>query len=77
VYPHGATHHPDERRLELSREHLLALRPALEGFNGFYARHEEFVLSNPIRNLLALAVVAVVLLALVVWGAVSLLRRRR
>lgn len=77
LYPRGATHHPDERRLELSRKHLLALPAALEGFNGFYARHEDFVLSNPVRNLLVLAVAAVVLLALLAWGAVSLWRRRR
>lgn len=76
-YPHGSQHHPNERRLELAKEDLLALPATLENFNGFYAQHANFILSNPIHNLLALAVAAVTTLALIVWGLTRILRRRR
>jgi glyoxylase-like metal-dependent hydrolase (beta-lactamase superfamily II) len=76
-YPHGSQHHPNERLLELAKEDLSALPAALEDFNGFYARHANFILSNPRHNLLALAVSAVATLALIAWGVTRLLRRRR
>jgi uncharacterized protein HemY len=53
------------------------LPAALESFNGFYARHPNYILTNPIHNLVALAIVAVAVLILVVWGVRRLLRRRR
>lgn len=76
-YPHGSRHHPNERRLELAKEDLLALPATLADFNGFYARHAGFILSNPIHNLLALAAVVVATLALVAWGLTRFIRRRR
>lgn len=76
-YPHGAQHHPDERRLELAEEDLRALPAALADFNGFHARHANFILSNPIHNLMALVVAAVAALALVAWGLTWFVRRRR
>jgi glyoxylase-like metal-dependent hydrolase (beta-lactamase superfamily II) len=72
----GSEHHPNERRLELTRSDLLALPTALEDFNGFYASHDGFILSNPKRNLIVLGIVVVVGLALAVWGLRRLLRRR-
>lgn len=77
LYPRGSTHHPEERALQLSREDLLALPAALDGFNGFYARHDNFVVSNPLHNLAAVAVAALLVLGLASWGALRLLRRRR
>ena len=77
AYRFGSHHHPDERRLELSREDLTALPAAFERFNGFYARYPNYILSNPIRNLVAQAVLAVAVLILIVWGVRRLLRRRR
>jgi Amidohydrolase family len=56
---------------------LTALPAAFERFNGFYARYPDYILTNPIRNLLALAVIAVAVLIFVVWGLRRLLRRRR
>ena len=61
AYGMGSHYHPNERRLELSKEDLLALPSALKGFNGFYARHPSFILSNPRHNLAALALFAVAL----------------
>ena len=77
AYRFGSQHHPDERRLELTREDLIALPAAFDRFNGFYARYPNYILSNPIRNLVAMGVLAVAVLILIVWGMLRLLRRRR
>ena len=77
AYRFGSHHHPDERRLELTREDLIALPAAFDRFNGFYARYPNYILSNPIRNLVAMGVLAVAVLILIVWGVLRLLRRRR
>jgi len=77
AYVMGSHYHPNEHRLELSKEDLLALPAALEGFNGFYARHLSFILSNPRHNLAALAISAVALLIVIVWVVRRLLLRRR
>ena len=77
AYRFGSHYHPDEHRLELAREDLAALPAAFETFNGFYARHPNYILTNPIRNLVALAIIAVAVLIFIVWGVWRLLRRRR
>ncbi len=77
AYRFGSHHHPNEHRLELAREDLIALPAAFERFNGFYARHPNYILYHPIHNLLALAIIAVAVLILIVWGVRRLLRRRR
>jgi hydroxyacylglutathione hydrolase len=76
AYRFGSQHHPDERRLELTREDLIALPAAFDRFNGFHARYPNYILSNPIRNLVAMGVLAVAVLILM-WGMLRLLRRRR
>ena len=76
-YRFGSHYHPDEHRLELTREDLTALEGAFESFNGFCARYPNYILSNPIRNLVAMAVLAVAVLILIVWGMLRFLRRRR
>lgn len=77
AYRFGSHYHPDEHRLELSREDLTALPAAFEWFNGFYARYPNYILTNPIHNLVALAVLAAAILIFIAWGARRLLRRRR
>jgi len=77
AYRFGSHYHPDEHRLELANEDLTALPAAFDGFNGFYARHPNYILTNPVHNLLALAIIAVAVLILIVWGVRRLLRRRR
>ena len=77
AYRFGSNHHPNEHRLELTREDLTALPAAFESFNGFYARHPNYILTNPIRNLVALAIIAVAVLIFIVWGVRRLLRARR
>ena len=77
AYRFGSHYHPDEHRLELAREDLAALPAAFENFNGFYARHPNYILTNPIRNLLALAIIAAAVLIFIVWGMWRLVRHRR
>src|SRR6266487_810858 len=77
AYRFGSHYHPNEHRLELAKEDLTALPVAFERFNGFYTRHPNYILTNPIHNLLALAIIAVAVLILIVWGVRRLLRRRR
>jgi len=77
AYRFGSHYHPNEHRLELAKEDLTALPAAFENFNGFYARHPNYILSNPIRNLVAQAILALAVLFLIGWGGRRLLRRRR
>ena len=77
AYRFGSHYHPNEHRLELARADLTALPAAFERFNGFYARYPNYILTNPVHNLLALAVIAVAVLIFIVWGVRRLLRRRR
>ena len=77
AYRFGSHYHPNEHRLELAGADLTALPVAFERFNGFYARYPNYILTNPIRNLIVLAVIAVAALIFVVWGVRLLLRRRR
>jgi hydroxyacylglutathione hydrolase len=77
AYRFGSHYHPDEHRLELTREDLTALPAAFDRFSGFYARYPNYILTNPTHNLVALAVLAVAVLILTVWGVRRLLRRRR
>lgn len=77
AYRFGSHYHPNEHRLELARADLTALPAAFERFNGFYARYPNYILTNPMRNLLALAIIGVAALIFIVWGVRRLLRRRR
>lgn len=77
LYPHGASHHPDERSLALGAEHVQALPGALREFNGFYAAHDGFVLTHPVHLLTVLAAGALTLLVLLGWGVVAWIRRAR
>jgi hydroxyacylglutathione hydrolase len=77
AYRFGSHYHPSEHRLELAREDLTALPAAFERFNGFYARYPNYILTNPIHNLVTLAIIAVAVLIFIVWGVRQLLRSRR
>lgn len=77
LFPSGSEHHPNERALALAKEDVLALPGALADFNGFYSRHEHFVITNPKRNLLTLVAGVVLLLAAIVWGWRRMRRRKQ
>src|SRR3546814_2181439 len=76
LYPHGSQHHPNERRLQMTRADLLAMPAAFADFNGFHGRYEQFVITNPIHMLWALAITALAVVSLLAWGVVRVLRRR-
>jgi hydroxyacylglutathione hydrolase len=75
-YRFGTHYHPNKQRLELTRADLTALSVAFERFNGFYARYPNYNLTNFIRNMVGLEVIALAVLISVVWGVRRLLRRR-
>jgi len=80
TYAEGATYHPNERPLELSREDLMSLPSALASFNGFYASHENYSITHPMHNLLVVLCAAFVLLSVIGFASYRLLlrwRRRR
>jgi glyoxylase-like metal-dependent hydrolase (beta-lactamase superfamily II) len=79
LYPAGSTFHPDERQaaLPFGVKESVALHGALEDFNGFYNRHAGFAISNPVRNLMALATGVIVAMVLLGWGARRWWKRRR
>ena len=73
----GSHHHPNEHRLELARADLMALPAAFERFNGFYARYPNYILTNPIHNILVLVFAVLVVLSVAAFGLYRLWRRRR
>jgi glyoxylase-like metal-dependent hydrolase (beta-lactamase superfamily II) len=77
AYRFGSHYHPDEHWLELARADLAALPAAFERFNGFYARYPNYILTNPIHNILALAFTGLVVLSVAAFGLYRLWRRRR
>jgi hydroxyacylglutathione hydrolase len=77
LFPGGSQHHPNERALALTKADVLGLPQALADFNGFYAPHENYVVTNPKRNLLVVAVAAVLLLIALVWGWRRMRRRKQ
>jgi glyoxylase-like metal-dependent hydrolase (beta-lactamase superfamily II) len=77
AYRFGSNYHPKEHRLELARADLQALPAAFEHFNGFYARYPNYILTNPIRNIAALALTVLLVLSVAALGLYRLWRRRR
>ena len=77
AYRFGSHYHPNEHRLELARADLTALPAAFERFNGFYARYPNYILTNPIHNILALVSTVLVVLSVAAFGLYRLWRRRR
>lgn len=77
LYPSGASFHPNETIRPLLAQDVLDLPAALAEFNGFYSVYPNFVVVNPIHNLIALAAGVILALALLVWGARRLWKRRR
>ncbi len=77
LFPSGSQHHPNERALALAKDDVLALPGALADFNGFYAKHDHFVVTNPKRNLLTVAIAVVLVFVGIVWGWRRMRRRKQ
>ena len=77
LFPSGSEHHPNERKLALAKADVLGLPKALADFNGFYSPHDNYVVTNPKRNLLVVALGAVLLIVAAVWGWRRMRRRKQ
>jgi hydroxyacylglutathione hydrolase len=73
----GSQYHPDEHVLQMTKNDLLALPAALHSFNGFYNVRGNLIMMNSIRVLIAELMLALVVLAALVWISVRYIRRRR
>lgn len=76
LFARGSTHHANERALALHKEDLESLPTALKDFNGFYSKYSNFVIMNPMRNLLVVATGALIALSLLIWLARRIWKRR-
>jgi glyoxylase-like metal-dependent hydrolase (beta-lactamase superfamily II) len=77
AYPGGASFHPHERLAPLTAQDLHDLPDALAQFNGFYSRYPNYIVVDPMHNLLALAAGVVTVLASLTWLARRWWKRRR
>ena len=77
TFPWESHYHPHEHALQMTKDDLLALPAAVSSFNGFYTRSGQFIIINPVRNLIVLTVVVGALLVALVMGLILYIRRRR
>jgi glyoxylase-like metal-dependent hydrolase (beta-lactamase superfamily II) len=77
LFPWESTHHPHERPLQMTKEELLALPPALDKFNGFYTQYNGLVLQNSLHILLAMAAGLIIVVTAAIVLLVRFVRRRR
>jgi glyoxylase-like metal-dependent hydrolase (beta-lactamase superfamily II) len=75
VYDWESTYHPHEHPLAMTKADVLALPATLAKFNGFYRRIDNFIMIDPMRDLLV-AVIAVVLVFVALMTAVILVFKR-
>jgi glyoxylase-like metal-dependent hydrolase (beta-lactamase superfamily II) len=75
VYDWESTYHPHEHPLAMTKADVLALPATLSKFNGFYRRIDNFIMIDPMRDLLV-AVIAVVLVFIALMTAVILVFKR-
>ena len=73
----GTRYHPNERPLQLTKQHLVAFPEIVGGFNGFYAKRGMYLLMNQNRILILLAAGAVILLVALILIVRALWRRLR
>jgi hydroxyacylglutathione hydrolase len=77
TFPWESQYHLHEHVLQMTKNDLLALPEAVSRFNGFYTRSGDLILINPMRNLIALALLSIGFLVALVWTIVHYVRRRR
>jgi glyoxylase-like metal-dependent hydrolase (beta-lactamase superfamily II) len=75
--PWQSQYHPNEHVLQLTKEDVLALPPALRQFNGFYTQTGTFLMINSIHILIGFAILVMLILAGIIVLLISYVRRRR
>lgn len=75
VYDWESPFHPHEHPLAMTKADVLALPATLAKFNGFYRRIDNFIMIDPMRDLLV-AVIAVVLVFVALMAGVILVFKR-
>lgn len=76
LYSWGAQFHPNEHRLQMTKDDLLALPTAIRSFNGFYTTTGKFTMMNSMRVLIAEATGLLLVLVGMVWILVRFIQRR-
>jgi hydroxyacylglutathione hydrolase len=76
-FPSGSTYHPNERAMALDIQDLLSLPAALKDFNGFYSKYPDFIVVNPVRNLLVVAAGILAVIGLAIWAMLRFWKRRK
>jgi glyoxylase-like metal-dependent hydrolase (beta-lactamase superfamily II) len=76
-YDWQASYHPDEHRLPLGKDAVLALPAALDGFNGFQSQRDGFFIVNSLHSLEAIGAGLALLLGVLGYGIYRLVRRWR
>lgn len=77
LFPWESQYHPHERVLQMTKDDLLALPAAISSFNGFYTKSGPFFISNPLRNLIAVAILVALVIGVLVFMLARYIRRRR
>ena len=79
LYQPSSTYRPDQRELQLTREHVLALEQAFGDSSRFilYSAQDDFVLVNTGIIITGIGVIGVVILGAVVMLVFRFIRRRR
>ncbi len=77
LFPSGSQHHPNERSVALAKADVLGLPKALEDFNGFYSKHDRYVVTNPKRNLLVVVLGVLLVVTAIVWTWRRARRRKK
>jgi len=75
IYDWESTYHPHEHVLAMTKADVLALPATLAKFNGFYRRIDNFIMIDPMRDLLA-AVIGAALVFVALMAAVILVFKR-
>ena len=77
LFPRESQYHPHEHVLQMTKDDLLALPSAVRGFNGVYTVRGKFTMENPVRILIALAVLVIAVMVSLVWMLIRYIRRRK
>jgi hydroxyacylglutathione hydrolase len=77
VYEWESTYHPHEHALAMTKADVFALPATLAKFNGFYRRIDNFIMIDPMRDLMVAVIAAVVVFVLLMTAVILGFKRWR